>query len=103
MEHPRCLATPALSTALLQAAKAGQEPPAGAAILWHTGHHSSVGEESAALSGSKSSEQGFAAAPQQQSMAAGAGNSPSPRIEALHPANSADSPPAGLPGAYARV
>lgn len=88
-----------------QAAKAGQEPPAGAAILWHStsGRHGS--EQSAALSGSKSSEQAFAAAPQQQSMAAGRGSSPSPRIEALHPASSAaaEEPPAGFPGAYARV
>jgi hypothetical protein len=87
-----------------KAAKAGQAPPAGAAILWHEHHHSS--EESTGLSGSKASEQGFAAAPQQQSMAAGgrSGSSPSPRIEALHPAGSmAESPPAGLPGAYARV
>ncbi|KAI7835642.1 hypothetical protein COHA_010473 [Chlorella ohadii] len=88
-----------------KAAKAGQEPPAGAAILWHStsGRHGS--EQSAALSGSKSSEQAFAAAPQQQSMAAGRGSSPSPRIEALHPASSAaaEEPPAGFPGAYARV
>lgn len=85
-----------------KAAKAGQEPPAGAAILWHE-HHGS--EKSTALSGSKSSEQCLAAAPSQQSMAAGrTGSSPSPRIEALHPAGSlAESPPGGLPGAYARV
>lgn len=113
IKHPCCSSEPRFTgpspsfhrpPTPMQAAKAGQEPPAGAAILWHACHHSSVGEGSVAPSGSKSSGQGFAAAPpSQQHMAAGGAMSPSPRIEALHPAHIADSPPAGLPGAYASV